>query len=74
MKIEKYYKQFGFNVRRQRLLRGWTQQNLANRLLIERTSITNIELGRQRVLLHHVMSFAKVFRVKPTLLMKDVFK
>jgi transcriptional regulator with XRE-family HTH domain len=56
---------FGEAVRYARLALGLTQRELADRLGYARSSITNIEVGRQRVLLDDVFSFAKALEIKP---------
>ncbi|MBB3109116.1 transcriptional regulator with XRE-family HTH domain [Paenibacillus phyllosphaerae] len=42
------YRIVGQNVRQQRLLKGWTQEQLANKTKLTRSSMANIETGRQR--------------------------
>ena len=46
------YRTIGANLRRQRLAAGLTQDALANRVGVLRTSITNIEKGRQKAPVH----------------------
>lgn len=54
--IETPYKRLGeFCVRRRKAL-GWTQQELADRMGLVRSSIANIETGRQRLLLHDALA------------------
>jgi transcriptional regulator with XRE-family HTH domain len=53
-----FYRGLGAAIRRERLDHGWTQRDMANELSISRTSLANIELGRQQVLLHHVVEIA----------------
>ncbi len=65
---ERPYVLFGKALRKARAQRGMTQQDLADAIELTRTSIANIELGRQRVLLSDVFDFAKVLRIKPALL------
>lgn len=57
------YKPFGRRVRELRERDGLTQANLAAAVGLSRTSITNIELGRQAVPLHTLYSFAKSLNV-----------
>lgn len=61
---EAFYKAFGEAVRRARKERGLSQDALASAVGLKRTSIANIERGRQRLLLHTAWSIALVLRVK----------
>ena len=61
MKIEgDFYPRFGQNLRQARRAGGLSQIDLAMAIDLTRTSISNIEQGRQRVLLH---TFAKMLHV-----------
>ncbi|UQR61591.1 helix-turn-helix domain-containing protein [Bradyrhizobium sp. C-145] len=46
-----------------------TQEELARRVQLSRASITNIEKGRQRVLLHQLIEIADALDAKPSELM-----
>ena len=46
--------------------RKLTQEALASLVSLSRTSIANIERGRQQLLLHHLCEIAKALRVDPT--------
>lgn len=59
------YQSFGEAVRLTRLRRGMTQAELAAWVRLSRGSIANIETGRQRVLLHDLLVFARALRVRP---------
>lgn len=59
------YTEFGEMLRKTRLRRGLTQRDLAKAMELSRTSITNIELGKQKVLLHQLYSLAKILGVNP---------
>ncbi len=59
------YRIFGSNVRRARERQQFTQEQLAQRVDLSRTSITNIEQGRQRVLLHQIVEIANALETKP---------
>ena len=48
------YKEIGSNIREFRKKRGFTQQALANRMGVTRTSITNLESGKQRPPVHFI--------------------
>lgn len=64
-KPERIYKQIGLSIRYFREQRGWSQQELANKVKLTRTSICNIEAGRQRILLHDVLTFTKALKTCP---------
>ncbi|WP_395015326.1 helix-turn-helix domain-containing protein [Dongia sp.] len=57
------YRLFGDRVREIRDQKNVTQEELARRVDLSRTSITNIEKGRQRVLLHQVVEIASALDV-----------
>lgn len=61
--------QFGKLVRGYRRRRDVTQLQLGERVGLTRTSITNIEKGRQKVLLHQVFQFADALQVNPEMLL-----
>lgn len=65
MKHDALYHQFGRFVRAHRLAKGLSQEKLASRLKLSRTSITNIERGKQRVLLHQVFEIAAALDISP---------
>ncbi|MBP6818294.1 MAG: helix-turn-helix transcriptional regulator [Ferrovibrio sp.] len=71
-RVEKPYLVLGANLLAARKARGWTQQELANRIGWERSSIANIEAGRQRVLIHSVKQIAKALRISTMRIMKGV--
>ena len=65
VQCEPVYVSFGEIVRTKRLERGWTQTDLAEKVGLSRTSVTNIEIGRQRILLSDLFDFAAAFGVSP---------
>lgn len=65
VQCEPVYVSFGELVKAKRLERGWTQTDLAEKVGLSRTSVTNIEIGRQRVLLSDLFEFARAFGVSP---------
>lgn len=65
VQCEPVYVAFGELVKTKRLERGWTQTDLAEKVGLSRTSVTNIEIGRQRVLLSDLFEFARAFGVSP---------
>src|SRR5258708_5537527 len=57
-----FYEAFGKRIRELRLSRKLTQAHLAVAVKLSRTSITNIEKGRQPVYAHVVVKMAEVLR------------
>jgi transcriptional regulator with XRE-family HTH domain len=66
-----FYAEVGRRVRLARERAGLTQDVLAARVLLSRTSITNIERGRQKVLLHTFCSLADALGVAAAVLLPD---
>jgi len=66
---DRLYRLFGSRVRALREEKHVTQEELAKRVDLSRTSITNIEKGRQRVLLHQMVEIAQALDAEPTALM-----
>lgn len=71
--LEPVYRQFGAKVEQIRSTLGWTQEQLGKSVGLNRTSITNIEAGKQRILLHDVERFAKAFNVEPKTLLRGIW-
>lgn len=63
------YQAVGRRVRQAREGRRMTQEALAKRIKMTRTSITNIERGRQKLLLHTLMDIASALSVEPSVLL-----
>lgn len=59
--VEPIYSALGAAVLEQRMLAGWTQQDLAGQVGLSRASIANVELGRQRLMLHQIVALADAF-------------
>lgn len=57
--IETLYKEIGKRIRETRELKNINQEELANSIGLSRTSITNIEKGRQKLLVHTLINIAK---------------
>jgi transcriptional regulator with XRE-family HTH domain len=57
------YQQIGKQIQELRRKKGITQSKLANTLAFNRTSITNIEKGRQKVLVHTLWDLADALGV-----------
>lgn len=60
---EELYVALGKNIRHYRDAAKMTQAELARELDLTRASIANIEVGRQRILLHHVFILAHALHV-----------
>jgi transcriptional regulator with XRE-family HTH domain len=57
------YSAVGLQIREIRIEKGITQEALARRVKLTRTSLTNIEKGRQKLLLHTLMDIASALDV-----------
>jgi len=75
---EIFYREVGRNIKARRDELGLSQEALASQISLTRTSITNIEKGRQKFLLHTFMDIASALGVpapsllpKPTNVPKD---
>ena len=60
-----FYKQVGERIRKERTTRKVSQEALAMAVGLKRTSISNIEKGRQRLLLHTFYEIADTLKSKP---------
>lgn len=65
MNIEHLYVEIGRRVRMQREDRGLTQESLAKLIGLKRTSITNVENGKQKLLVHTFWDLARALEVRP---------
>lgn len=63
------YLEFGVRVRKSRIAVELTQEALGERVGLSRTSITNIESGRQKILLHQFFLLAEALSVRPQALL-----
>ena len=66
-----YYEDVGRRIRKARKDRKLTQEDLASLVSLTRTSITNIEKGRQKLLLHTLAQIAHALHVEPANLLPD---
>lgn len=71
--IEPCYRLLGAKIEHIRTALGWTQEELAEKVGLKRTSIVNIEAGRQRVLLADVERFATAFNTTPKAIMRGIW-
>ena len=62
----RFYQELGDRIRqfRERVGRAMTQEELGRRVNLSRTSIVNIEKGRQHLAAHQVYIFAAVLKVR----------
>lgn len=58
-----FYERLGQNLLAFREKLGLTQDSLAKRLGVTRASISNVELGKQRVLAHQLVELAHILKV-----------
>lgn len=65
VQCEPVYVSFGEIVKSRRIALGLTQEQLGEIVGLSRTSVTNIEIGRQRILLSDLFDFARAFGVSP---------
>jgi transcriptional regulator with XRE-family HTH domain len=65
------YEEFGLRFRKRRNDAGLTQSQVAERVGLTRTSITNIERGRQHIVLHQLFLLASAVGTKPEELLPD---
>jgi transcriptional regulator with XRE-family HTH domain len=66
-----FYAEVGHRIKRARETLGITQEALASLVSLCRTSITNIEKGRQKLLLHTFVDFVAALQVTPAELLPD---
>jgi transcriptional regulator with XRE-family HTH domain len=66
-----FYAEVGRRVRHARATAGLTQDTLAARVALSRTSVTNIEVGRQKMMLHTLWDLAAALGVEPATLLPD---
>ena len=68
---QRFYRELGDRIRqhRERAVPGMTQEELGLRVRLSRTSIVNIEKGRQHLAAHQVYIFAAALKVRPEALL-----
>ncbi len=71
--IEVCHQALGMRIRIIREAVGMSQDELAKRVGYKRVSVTNIETGRQRLLLNTVEDFARALNTTPKHLLKGVW-
>jgi transcriptional regulator with XRE-family HTH domain len=65
-KFDQFYREFGRRVRSVRENAGITQAQLASAIGLTRSSVANLEAGRQKVLLHVLIVMAELLQVEPS--------
>jgi len=60
-----FYQNFGLRLRAARKEAGYTQEDLAKALELTRTSVANMEKGRQKILLHTFHRLLLVLNLQP---------
>lgn len=75
MKRELIYQMIGLKIRKTREALGWSQLDLSKRLKgdLVRTSITHIESGNQRLMLHDVEKIAAALHMTAKQLLKGIW-
>ena len=71
MRVDGLYREFGRKLRKARLEADLTQRDVARRVGLQRTSITNIERGTQHISLHQLFLLASAVGVAPQELLPD---
>lgn len=63
MEASPFYRDLGHAIRRAREASGLTQSELASKVGLSRTSLTNMELGRQRLLVDQLSTISHALSV-----------
>lgn len=63
-KRRRFYQDLGKRIKEKRLKKGFSQNGVATAIGLSRTSLTNIEKGRQNLLLHTFLDIADALQVK----------
>lgn len=69
--MDGFYEQLGDRIRRARRIAGLSQEELGRRVGLNRSSISNVEKGRQRILAHVLIDFSAALRVAPAELLGE---
>lgn len=72
VQLRRLYGEIGGRVRAAREAAKMTQDALATRLNLTRSSVANIEAGRQRFPTHTLVLIAELLRIKPTALIEGL--
>ena len=69
--MDGFYERLGDRIRQARKAAGLSQEELGSRVGLNRSSISNVEKGRQRILAHVLMDFSAALKVPPARLLGD---
>lgn len=69
---ETFYEELGRRIRAARKKSHLTQEALALKISLNRTSVTNIEQGRQQLLVHTLVEIANALEVAPESLLPKI--
>lgn len=69
LRTDSFYREVGLKIREARDQKKLTQEDLAQTVGLTRTSLTNIEKGRQKFLLHTFVAIASALEVTPAKLL-----
>lgn len=69
--VDRFYREFGRRLREERNRRGLSQEAVARSVGLTRTSVTNIEKGRQHVALHTAFVLAETLESDPHALLPE---
>jgi transcriptional regulator with XRE-family HTH domain len=72
--LRQFYKEVGRRIQKIRRGRKMTQELLASRVSLTRTSITNIEAGDQKFLVHTLVDIARILQVPITSLLPEIYE
>ena len=61
--FEDIYKRIGFNLLKQRRLKGWTQEQLAERSGVSRSRISKMENGKENFNIESLFSIAQSLEI-----------
>lgn len=67
-----FYRELGRRIREAREKSHLTQEALAVKVSLTRTSVTNIEKGRQQLLVHTLVEISKALNVAPESLLPEL--
>ncbi|HAA30005.1 MAG TPA: hypothetical protein DCE56_22860 [Cyanobacteria bacterium UBA8553] len=68
---QEFYRDLGRRIREAREKRHLTQEALAVEVSLTRTSVTNIEKGRQQLLVHTLVEISRALNVAPESLLPE---
>jgi transcriptional regulator with XRE-family HTH domain len=70
MQVPDHRAEFGARVRELRLLRGWSQEDFAHHVGLDRTYVSGIERGRRNPTLDVIVQLAAALQASPADLLK----